>query len=71
MRRQFRFATKRPSGPSRLLAKRSPGCKHEGCCFARNAVVMSLASGSDELHLSGLVLVVVPLFLARRSPDGD
>ena len=36
------------SGSSRLLAEPSPRCKHELCRFARNAVVMSFASRSDE-----------------------
>ncbi len=52
MRRQFRFASERQSGSSRLVAKRSPGCKHELCRFASNAVVMTLASGSDETRNS-------------------
>ena len=48
MRRQFRSASERQSGSSGLLAERSPGCKRERCRFASNAVVMSVASGSDE-----------------------
>jgi hypothetical protein len=48
MRRQFRFATERQSESSRLLAERSPGCKHERCRSGSNAVVVNLASGSDE-----------------------
>jgi hypothetical protein len=48
MRQQFRFGSERQSRSSRLVAERSPVCKHELCRFASKAVVMGFAAGSDE-----------------------
>ena len=48
MRQQFRFASEGQSRSSRLRAERSPGMQARLCRFASNAVVMSLAAGSDE-----------------------
>ena len=48
MCQQFRFASEGQSRSSRLLAERSPVCKHTLCRFGSNAVVMSRAAGSDE-----------------------
>jgi hypothetical protein len=48
MCQQFRFASEGQSRSSRLLAERSPVCKHRLCRFGSNAVVMSRAAGSDE-----------------------
>ena len=51
-RQQSRFASEGQSRSSRLLAEPSPVCKRELCRFANNAVVMSLAPGSDEQRAS-------------------
>ena len=48
MYQQFRFASEGQSRSSRLLAERSPVCKHTLCRFAGNAVVMSCASALDD-----------------------
>ena len=48
MCQQFHFASQGQSRSSRLLAERSPVCKHRLCRFGNNAVVMSRAAGSDE-----------------------
>ncbi|MFZ0383281.1 MAG: hypothetical protein WAL38_36015, partial [Solirubrobacteraceae bacterium] len=45
MCQQFRFASEGQSRSSRLLAERSPECKHRLCRFGGNAVVMSRAAG--------------------------
>ena len=50
MCQQFRFASEGQSRSSRLLAERSPVCKHMLCRFGGNAVVMSRAAGSDDLR---------------------
>ena len=49
---RFRFASEGQSPSSRLLAERSPVCKPRLCRFGSNAVVMSRAAGSDEIHHS-------------------
>ena len=48
MCQQFRFASEGQSRSSRLLAERSPVCKHRLCRFGSNAVVISRSAGSDE-----------------------
>ena len=53
MCQQFRFASEGQSRSSRLLAERSPVCKHRLCRFGGNAVVMSRAAGSDDLGKGG------------------
>jgi hypothetical protein len=54
MCQQFRFASEGQSRSSRLLAERSPVCKHRLCRFGSNAVVIGRAAGSDESEKSAL-----------------
>jgi hypothetical protein len=69
MCQQFRFASEGQSRSSRLLAERSPVCKHRLCLFGSNAVVMSRAAGSDDFHQWPRVVPArLPVREAERKP---
>ena len=66
----FRLLDKRQSGSAHVLADASPGCEHELCRFASDAVVMARASGSDELQRPGPVPVGLVLPSDAEAVDG-